>query len=241
MIWVALDYGGPTGTTEFADSVNNGPWDRAFITEVIPALEARYRMDATQSGRFLTGHSSGGWFALWAMIRHPTLFGGVWATSPDPPDFHNFLGVDLYAREANMYRDARGVVRPLQRDHGQVAMTIEQAAALEAVLGHDGGQLRSFEWVFSPRRAHGRPAFLFDRTTGAVDSAIAAYWRDHYDIGRKLAAEWPKAGKQLEGRLHLTVGTADSYYLDGSVRQLEASIRAIHGKADFTYVAGAQP
>ena len=78
MIWVALDYGGPTGTTEFADSVNNGPWGEAFVSEVIPALEARYRMDAKPSGRFLTGHSSGGWFALWSMVRHPALFGGAW-------------------------------------------------------------------------------------------------------------------------------------------------------------------
>lgn len=30
MIWVALDHSSPTGTTEFADSVNNGPWGEAW-------------------------------------------------------------------------------------------------------------------------------------------------------------------------------------------------------------------
>ena len=239
MIWVALDYGGPTGTTEFADSANNGPWDEAFVTEVIPALETRYRMDAMPNGRFLTGHSSGGWFALWSMVRHPALFGGAWATSPDPPDFHDFLGVDLYARGANIYRDAKGAARPLERDRGGVRMTIEQAAKLEAVLGHDGGQLRSFEWVFSPHGGDGAPAPLFDRATGEVDRAVAAYWRDHYDIARIVNTQWPRCRELLDGKLHVAVGTADSYGLDGSVRRLDGAIRAIGGRAAFTYVAGA--
>ncbi|RZM21012.1 MAG: hypothetical protein EOP67_52810 [Sphingomonas sp.] len=239
MIWVALAYDGPTGTTEFADSANNGPWGQAFVAEVIPALEARYRMDAKPSGRFLTGHSSGGWFALWQMIRHPTMFGGVWATSPDPPDFHDFLGVDLYARGANMYRDAAGAARPLERGGGTVRTTTEQAARLETVLGRDGGQLRSFEWVFSPRGDDGAPAPMFDRETGDVDPAVVAHWRDHYDLGRIVATEWRRRRKLLDGKLHVVVGMADSYGLDGSVRRLDAQIRAVGGRANFAYVAGA--
>ncbi len=113
-------------TTEFADSVNNGPWSQALVREVIPALEAKYRMDAKPSGRFLTGHSSGGWFALWTVVRYPQLFGGAWATSPDPADFRDFLGVDLYAPDANMYHDANGALRPEERDHGTVRSTIGQ-------------------------------------------------------------------------------------------------------------------
>ena len=57
MIWVCLDESSATGTHEFADSVNNGPWGEALTTELIPWLEAHYRMDARASGRFLTGHS----------------------------------------------------------------------------------------------------------------------------------------------------------------------------------------
>ena len=65
MIWVFLDHSSiGTGTTEFADSVNNGPWGHALTTELIPTLEKQYRMDAKPQGRFLTGHSSGGWATL---------------------------------------------------------------------------------------------------------------------------------------------------------------------------------
>ena len=38
MIWVLLDESSPTGTHEFADSVNNGPWGKALTEELIPAL-----------------------------------------------------------------------------------------------------------------------------------------------------------------------------------------------------------
>lgn len=233
MIWVALDHSSSTGTTEFADSVNNGPWGEALVEEVIPALEAKYRMDAKPSGRFLTGHSSGGWFALWAIVRHPQLFGGSWATAPDPVDFHDFLGVDLYAPNANMYHAADGKPRPLERDNDKVLGTIADAARLESVLGHSGGQLRSFEWVFSPNRRDGEPAFLFDRETGAVDPAVAAYWRRRYDIGHRIEADWPSLGRYLDGKVHVVVGTADSYYLDGSVCRLDAAFRKVGGRADF--------
>lgn len=239
MIWVALDHSSPTGTTEFADSVNNGPWGEALVEEVIPALEAKYRMDAKPSGRFLTGHSSGGWFALWTIVRYPQLFGGSWATAPDPVDFHDFLGVDLYAPGANMYHGLDGKPRPLERDHDKVLATTEEAARLESVLGHKGGQLRSFEWVFSPRRPDGEPACLFSRETGTVDPAVAAYWREHYDIAHMIEADWPRLGMHLNGKVHVAVGTADSYYLDGPVRRLDAAFRKAGGRADFRYVQGA--
>lgn len=239
MIWVALDYHERTGATEFADSANNGPWDEALIHDVIPALEARYRMDAKPTGRFLTGHSSGGWFALWTMVNHPGLFGGSWPTSPDPSDFHEFVGVDIYASGANMYRDAQGRPRPFQRDDGKVLATIETVARGETVLGDGGGQLQSFERVFSPRRADGTPAPLFDRTSGAIDPAVATYWRDRYDVAHRIETEWPRLRRQLDGKVHLTVGAIDSYYLDGPARRLEAAFRKVGGRADFTFVPGA--
>lgn len=239
MIWVALDFSTPRGTTEFADSACNGPWGAALVDDVIPSLEARYRMDKKPDGRFLTGHSSGGWFALWTMVQHPDLFGGSWPTSPDPVDFHDFLGVDLYRANANMYRDKTGTPRPLERRDGVVTETVEQAARLEAVLGHDGGQLRSFEWVFSPCRADGTPAPLFDRATGAVDPRVAAYWRNHYDVAHLIANGGRRLKPKLDGKLHLTVGSQDSYYLDGPVRHFEAALKRLGVGADITYVSGA--
>jgi len=238
MIWVVLDESSPTGTHEFADSVNNGPWGRALTTELIPSLEGKYRMDARPSGRFLTGHSSGGWATLWLQTRYPKVFGGTWSTSPDPSDFHDFTGVDLYAPHANVYHRADGTPYPLVRDKGKVIASFETFARMERVLGSYGGQMASFDWVFSPRGADGRPLPMFDRDTGQVDPAVVAYWSGHYDIARRVKEHWPELKPDLDGRIHLVVGTADTFYLDGAAHKLKAVLDGLGARSDFRFLPG---
>ena len=238
MIWVAIDQSSPTGTAEFVDSVDNGPWGQAMTTELIPDLERHYRMDAKPSGRLLTGHSSGGWAALWLQVSYPKLFGGAWPTSPDPSDFHDFLGVDLYAPGANIYRKPDGTPRALAQDKGRMLVSMQDFARREAVVGPYGGQFASFEWTFSPRGADGRPLAMFDRATGAVDPAVMAYWRDRYDVAEHLRRHWPQLRRDLNGKLHLNVGAADTFYLDGSAHRLEATLRDLGAKTDFHYIPG---
>jgi hypothetical protein len=236
MIWILLDESSPTGTHEFADGVNNGPWGRALTTELIPDLEAHYRMDARTSGRFLQGHSSGGWATLWLQTTYPKIFGGTWSTSPDPSDFHAFSTIDLYAPNANMFRRADGSAQPIIRMHGTVLATMEQLAHMESVLGDYGGQLGSFEWVFSPRGPDGRPLPMFNRQTGAVDPAVVAYWRNHYDISHNLETNWATLKPDLRGKIHLFVGTDDTFYLDGAAHRLQALLERLDGQGHFTFI-----
>jgi hypothetical protein len=216
--------------------VNNGPWGAALTSELLPYLESHYRMDASASGRFLQGHSSGGWATLWLQVTYPKIFGGTWSTSPDPSDFHDFSSVDLYASKANLFHNPDGTPVPIIRDHGQVLATMEQLSKLESVLGDDGGQLRSFEWVFSPRGPDGRPMRMFDRQTGDVDPAVVAYWREHYDIARRVQKNWTNLRPNLNGKIHLFVGTADTFYLDGAAHRLESVLNGLHSKAHFTFL-----
>jgi hypothetical protein len=236
MIWVLLDESSPTGTHEFTDSVNNGPWGTALTEELIPSIEARYRMDARTSGRFLQGHSSGGWATLWLQIHYPKIFGGTWSTSPDPSDFHFFSTIDLYAPHANFYRASDGTPTPILRDHGKPVASMEQLAGLESVLGDYGGQIASFEWVFSPRGSDGRPAHLFNRVTGEIDPGVAAYWRSHFDIVEYLNGNWKTIGPDLRGKIHLVVGTDDTFYLDGAAHSLEAALTRLDGDPHFTFL-----
>ena len=238
MIWVMLNESFSTGTVEFADSVNNGPWGFALTRELIPSLERRYRMDSKPNGRFLTGHSSGGWASLWLQVAYPAIFGGTWSTAPDPSDFHSFTGPDIYVAHANVYRHADGSPRMLVRLDGRDVASLEDYAKLEAALGDYGGQFASLEWVFSPKGTDGRPMPLFDRVTGDVDPRVADYWAAHYDIARKITREWDRIGKDLRGKIHVIVGDADTYHLDESARMLEAEIRPLATGASFTYVPG---
>lgn len=236
MIWVMLDESCSTGTHEFDNSVNNGPWGTALTTEYIPYLETKYRMDGRPSGRLLQGHSSGGWATLQLQIDYPEIFGGTWSTSPDPSDFHDFTGVDLYAPHANLYKRPDGTPYPLIRDHGKVLGTFEEFARNEQVLGAYGGQIASFEWVFSPRGKDGRPVPMFDRVTGDIDPSVVAYWHDHYDLAYTVQSTWAQRGRNLQGKIHVFVGTADTFYLDGAAHKMDAVLKSLNADAHFTYI-----
>ena len=239
MIRVFLDHATPSGTTEFADSVNNGPWGKALTEEFIPYLEKTYRMDAKPAGRFTTGHSSGGWFAIWLQVRYPKVFGGAWARAPDPVDFRSFTGVDIYAPGANAYRKPDGSVQTLVRSATGVETTsLREYAGREDVAGDYGGQFDSFDWVFSPKGEDGRPQPLFDRQTGAVDPAVAAYWRDHYDISAIIQRDWKTLKRDLDGKIHLIVGTMDTYHLNEAAELLKQRLDGLGAKASFTFMEG---
>lgn len=239
MIWVLLVEGFPTGTHEFADSVNNGPWGKALTAELIPSLEKKYRMDAKPSGRLLTGHSSGGWASLWLQVAYPEMFGGTWPTSPDPGDFRNVTRIDLTQRPLpNFFYNSDGAPRMLIRMGGRDVQSVPDLALQERVLGDYSGQLASFEWVFSPRGKDGRPMPLFDRNTGRIDPEVADYWEKHYDIANLLRTNWKQIGPKVDGKIHLTVGTADTIYLNEPAKLLEETIKSLGGKASFTYLEG---
>lgn len=239
MIRVFLDHSTPWGTTEFTDSVNNGPWGEALTEELIPHLEKIYRMDAKPSGRFTTGHSSGGWFAIWLQVRYPKVFGGTWARAPDPVDFRSFTGVDIYAPNANAYRRPDGSVQTLVRNaKGEEITSLRTYAAREDVEGDYGGQFDSFDWVFSPRGDDGRPMPLFDRQTGDVDPVVAAYWREHYDIGAIVTRDWAELKPDLDGKIHLIVGTMDTFHLNEAAELLKQRLDALGAKSSFTFMEG---
>jgi len=238
MIWVMLDEHLPTGTHEFADSVNDGPWGTALTQEYIPWLESRYRMLDHAGDRFLQGHSSGGWATLQLQVDYPRVFGGTWSTSPDPSDFHDFTGVNLYAPHANVYHRPDGTPYPLVRMNGQVIASFEQFARLEQVLGPYGGQMASFDWVFSPRSAGGPPEPMFDRTTGDVDPKVLAYWSAHYDLARIVKTTWAQQRPYLWGKIHVYVGTADTFYLNGAARKFDTVLEGLGAGAHFTFRKG---
>lgn len=218
-----LDPDADTGHHVFADSANNGPCGKALLTELIPAIERRFRAVGRPEARFLTGHSSGGWSSLWLQVAYPDFFGGVWSTAPDPVDFRDFQRIDLYAPGQNMYRDRDGKERPLARQGGRELLYYRPFCLMESVLGR-GGQIGSFEAVFSPRGADGRPEPLFDRATGAVNPTVAKAW-EKYDIRLVLERNWPVLGKKLRGKLHIFTGEEDTFYLEGAVRLLQASLK----------------
>lgn len=238
MIYVMLDEHCPGGTHEFADSVNNGPWGKALTRDFIPYLEQKYRMDAKPSGRLLNGHSSGGWAVLWLQVAYPEFFGGTWPTAPDPSDFHSFTGPNLLANPPeNFYRKPDGSPWMLVRLGGKDRVSLEDFARQEAVLGSYGGQIASFEWVFSPRGKDGAPEQLFDRADGKINPEIAKAW-EKYDVATIIRNNADRLRPLLQDKIHLTVGTIDTFHLDEPARLLQKTLQDAGIRAQFTYVEG---
>lgn len=238
MIWVLLDESCAGGTHEFADSVNNGPWGQALVQEFVPYIEKHYRTMGQRDGRLLTGHSSGGWAALWLEVTYPEVFGASWPVSPDPSDFRSMNGLNLRAMAIeNYYRRPNGKRRPLVREQGKETMSLQQISQQERVLGEYGGQMASFEWVFSPRGKDGRPMPLFDRDNGVVNPEVAQAWKA-YEIAEVLRKNADHLRPLLNGRIHLTVGTADTFHLDEPAHLLEETAQELNLNLQFTFVPG---
>jgi S-formylglutathione hydrolase FrmB len=222
MLHVMLDPDCRLGHHVFADSDNNGPCGRALIEELIPAIEGKFRALGKPGARFVTGHSSGGWSSLWLQITYADFFGSVWSTAPDPVDFRDFQRVNIYTPKINLFADDKGQPRPLARKAGKVVLYYKPFSDLEQVLGH-GGQLESFEAVFSPRGKDGKPARLWDRGSGQIDPGVAKAWQ-RYDIRMILQKNWPALAPKLAGKLHIYMGAEDNFYLEGATVLLKQAL-----------------
>jgi hypothetical protein len=220
----------------FANSENNGPRMTSLMDEFIPFLEEKYNLGGSAEKRYLSGHSSGGWSSLWLLIQNPDFFEGVWSLAPDPIDFHHFQTANLYEENANMLFDKDGKPKPIARRGEQPVLFAPEFSRMESVLV-DGGQLGSFEWVFSPRGNDGRPKEMYDRETGAVNSEVVEYWKQ-YDIRKILEDNWEILAPKLTGKIHIIAGGLDTFYLEQPVidlgalfveKNFDAMIRVIEG------------
>lgn len=235
MIRVVLDADCGNGHSVFADSANNGPRGRALVEEFIPHLERTFPMIADPRARLLNGHSSGGWSSLWLQVTYPDFFGGTWSTSPDPVDFRDFQRMNLYRDGENFYRDPDGQRRPLARMGTRPVLFHDTFAKMETVMGY-GGQLESFEAVFSPKGDDGRPRKLWDRATGAIDPETAKAW-EAYDIRLVLERNWPTLGPKLAGKIFVVTGSLDTFYLEGAVELLKESQTKLGSDAEIEVIA----
>jgi hypothetical protein len=150
-------------------------------------------------------------------------------------DFRDFQRINLYAGE-NFYRDEKGERRPLARQGDRVMLWYDDFVRQETVMG-PGGQIHSFEAVFSPRGADGRPLPVFDRATGKADPEVAKAW-EKYDIRLVIERNWETLGPKLKGKLHIYAGEVDTFYLEGAARLLGESLKKLGSDAEVQIVPG---
>jgi hypothetical protein len=216
------------------NSQNLGPYGDAIQHELVPEVEKRFRGLAQPWARFLYGGSTGGWEALAVQVLYPDEWNGCWAACPDPIDFRAYTTTNLYA-DANAYwmeGPFGRVPRPSHRNWlGHVSATLEQTNRAELVLGtksRSGQQFDVWEAVYSPVGPDGYPKRIFDKRTGAIDRAVAAHWRENYDLRHIIDRDWSNGlGRKLQGKVNVYVGDMDNYYLNNAVYLAEDSLKKL--------------
>ncbi len=228
MLYVTFQHPTPYYDDSYAvDSPNNGPYGQAILTELIPYIETHFRAIRQPWARTLSGGSTGGWESLALQIFHPDDFGGTFSACPDPVDFHAFQIVNIYDWDNAWHRDSGFLRVPLpgERDaEGVVRSTMEQQLNYERALGPGGRSGEDWDcWqaVYGPISANGYFQPLFDPRTGAIDKKVAEYWREHSDLTAYLEKHWSEIGGKLAGKIHITAGEMDTYYLNNAVHRLD--------------------
>jgi hypothetical protein len=209
------------------NSANVGPYGDAIETELIPAIEKQFHGIGQGWARFMYGGSTGGWEALAVQVFYPEHYNGAFAACPDPIDFHAYTDIDIY-NDKNFYylegahkREAQSAMRDYL---GHTFITNEEINGYELALGdhgRSGEQCDMWQAVFGPVGEDGYPAPIYDKVTGEIDHKVAEYWREHYDLEAILERNWAKLGPKLEGKIHIYVGSDDTYFLNNAVYLME--------------------
>jgi hypothetical protein len=248
MILVTFQHPNPYFDDSYAvNSVNVGPYGDAILQELIPEIEKRFRILAEPYARVLSGGSTGGWESLALQIFHPDFFGGTWSYCPDPVTFTDVEGINIYEDVNAFYKqhEWRRVPTANTREiNGEIRLTSRQRNHFELVngtKGRSGEQLDIWSAVFGPIGDDGYFEPLFDKRTGEINSAVAEYWRDNYDLLHYLRQNWAEVGQKLVDKLHIYTGTMDNFYLNNSTQDLELWMKTTenpHYEGFFMYGDG---
>jgi hypothetical protein len=214
------------------NSANLGPYGDAIESELIPAIEKTFRGIGQGWARFVYGGSTGGWESLAVQMFYPDHYNGAFVACPDPVDFRAFTNTDLYS-DKNMFFVSgphMRVEQPGERDYlGRTLTSTRQINQYELALGSHGRSGEQFDiWqaVYGPVGSDGYPQAIFNKETGDIDPATAAYWKAHYDLSAILQKNWVTLGPKLAGKIHVYVGSADTYFLNDAVYYLEDVLNA---------------
>ncbi|HEX7951004.1 MAG TPA: alpha/beta hydrolase-fold protein [Candidatus Limnocylindrales bacterium] len=208
----------------YVNSPITGRWEDAIVDDLVPYVDRAYRTLPAPGSRGIAGHSMGGFGALHLAMRHPDVFGSVYALSPSLFDADGaealfgapFGGIDLML-------DVEGQLAGLAPSE-RPARLVELAAALgpaEFILAY------GLAFAGDPAR----PALMdypFARSAGGVvrDDAVWKTWEGGIgDLDGKLT----RYGQNLQAlrAIGIDYGLADEYdWIPDASRALVAGLDA---------------
>jgi len=242
---VEIEHANPYYDDSYAvNSANLGPYGDAINKELIPEIERRFRGIGAGWARFTYGGSTGGWEALATQVFYPDMYNGAFAACPDPIDFRAYTVINIY-EDPNAYLikgEAVSVERPSVRNYlGEVFATQRDANYMELAQGdrgRSGGQYDIWAAVYGPVGKDGYPQPLIDKLSGDIDKSVATYWREHYDLSHIIERDWASLAPKLQGKIHIYVGSADTFYLNDAVYFAQERLEALQPPYQGTVAYG---
>jgi hypothetical protein len=81
-ILVSIDMNTPLGSSWYVNSPATGNWEDFMVKELVPYIDANFRTLPTRDSRGIAGIFIGGYGAIRFGMRHPDVFGSVYAMHP---------------------------------------------------------------------------------------------------------------------------------------------------------------
>jgi hypothetical protein len=214
VIVVAPDGFTRLGGSQYIDSASSGAYETHLVSEVIPAIDGRFRTQATRAARGIGGKSSGGFGALVLAMRHGALFSAVACHSGDAYfELSVIPDIPKTVRSLRKHGGIEGFLRHFDRTEAKRAddITTIMMLALGACYSPD------------PTRPYGI-ALPFDLDTGEIDWAVWRRWKAWDPIEMVAAHADALRGLRL---LFIDAGTRDEWSLDLGARILTRRLTAL--------------
>jgi enterochelin esterase-like enzyme len=204
------------GGNQYVDSPVTGRWATFLTDELVPRVEAEFRVRAGRSGRAVYGKSSGGYGALVHGMRRPDVWGAVACHSGD-------MAFDLVYRP-----DLPRALDVLARSGGGVAGFLDRVAAATKLGGAEFQALTLIAMAasYDPQPDQPRGVRLpVDLHTCELDPAAWARWLAHDPLHMISEPACQDALRALFG-LYLDCGSRDQYALHYGARALARRLQA---------------
>ena len=215
------------GGNQYIDSAAMGRWATFLTAELLPRVEAEFRVRPGRAGRAVYGKSSGGYGALVHGMRHADVWGAVACHSGD-------MGFDLvYRGELPRTLDV------LARSGGSVPAFLERIAATHKIGGAEFMALSTLAMAasYDPQPDQPRGIRLpVDPHTGELDGEAWARWLTH-DPLHMVADPAVQANLRSLHGLYIDVGSRDQYMLHYGARALVRRLKAAAIEHQFPSLA----
>lgn len=209
MMWVVVSGQNSLGGSFYVNSPVTGNWEDFIISDVVDYVDKNYRTITTEQARGIAGFSMGGFGALNLAMRHPDMFGAVYALSP------GLFAPDGLAK-SQMFAHQSEIDSFLGLEKELAALPPEEAQAQFVSLAKQGNNLLfavAYGVAFSPNSTKNAPYldYPYQGNSAQPDNEIWKKWESGYGGVTEKIKLYKENLLKLNGIL-VDYGTNDPYH-----------------------------